>query len=96
MLVHAIRPSDHSDWVSIHRLSNRKVYTEGVDCSPTDILLSEIVNKFITSTVLAAMISSANIKIYFKNLFKNICCRNAWEDWIIFFFSKKVIKPSTQ
>ena len=58
--VHAIGPSDHSDWVSIHRLSNKKAYTERVDCSPTDILLSEIVNKFITSAILAAMISSAN------------------------------------
>ena len=58
--VHAIGPSDHSDWVSIHRLSNKKAYTERVDCSPTDILLSEIVNKFITLAILAAMISSAN------------------------------------
>ena len=35
-------PSDHSDWVTIHRLSNKKAYTERVDCSPADILLSEI------------------------------------------------------
>ena len=55
-----IGPSDHSDWVSIHRLSNKKAYTERVDCSPTDILLSEIVNKLIASAILAVMISSAN------------------------------------
>ena len=50
--VHATRPSDHSDWVSINRLSNKKVYTERV--FPPNILLSEIVNEFITSAVLAA------------------------------------------
>ena len=60
MQVHAIGPSDHSDWGSRHILSNKKAYTERVDCSPADILLSEIVNKFITSAILAAMISSAN------------------------------------
>ena len=58
--VHAIGPSDHSD-----KFSN-KVYTERVDCSPTYILLYEIVNKCITSAMLAAMISSANTKIYFR------------------------------
>ena len=30
--------SDHSDAVSTHKLSNKKVYTERVDCSPTYIL----------------------------------------------------------
>ena len=55
-----IASSAQSDWVSIRRLSNKKAYIERVDCSPTDILLSEIVNKFITSAILAAMISSAN------------------------------------
>ena len=58
--VHTIGPLDHSDLVSIHRLSKKKACTEKVDCFPTDILLSEIVNKFITSAILAAMISSAN------------------------------------
>ena len=55
ILIHGIGPSDHSDWVSINRLLNKKDYTDRV--RPTDILLSEIVNKFITSTTLAAMIS---------------------------------------
>ena len=41
--------SDHSDGVGTHNLSNEKVDTERVDCFPTDILSSEIVNKFITS-----------------------------------------------
>ena len=58
--VHAFGPSDHSDWVSINRLSNKKAYTERVECSHTYIMLSEIVNKFITSAILAAIISSAN------------------------------------
>ena len=59
-----VGPSDHSDWVSIHKLSNylSKPYTEIADCSPTYILLSEIVNKFITSVILAAVISSAETK----------------------------------
>ena len=41
MQVHATGPLDHSDWVSIHRLSNKKAYTERVD-----IFLSEIVNEY--------------------------------------------------
>ena len=49
--VQAIGPSDYSDWVSIHRLSNSKAYTQRVDCSLTYILLSEIVIKFVTSAV---------------------------------------------
>ena len=53
--IHGIGPSDHSDRVRINRLLNKKDYTERV--LPTDILLSEIVNKFRTSTTLAAMIS---------------------------------------
>ena len=52
-------PSDHSDGVSTHKFSNEKVCTEGVYCFPTAILLSEIKSKFVTSAVLAAMISSA-------------------------------------
>ena len=69
--VDAIEPSDHNDWVSIHnRFSNKKAYTERVDCSPVYIFLSEIVNKFLTSAILAAMIYSTNTKIYFKRLFK--------------------------
>ena len=36
------RPSDQSDGVSTHRLSNEKVYTERIDCSPTYFLLLEI------------------------------------------------------
>ena len=49
---HATGPSDHSDLVSINRLSNKKAYTErGL---PPNILLSEIKNEFITSAVLAA------------------------------------------
>ena len=55
ILIHGIGPSDHGDWVRINRLLNKKDYTERVP--PTDILLSEIVNKFITLTTLAAMIS---------------------------------------
>ena len=55
--VPAIGPTDHSDWVGIHRLSNKKTYTERAD-----MLLSEIVNKFVISAILAAMISSANKK----------------------------------
>ena len=51
MQVHAIGPSDHSDWVSMQRLSNKKAYTERADCFPTDILLSKIVNKFMTSAI---------------------------------------------
>ena len=58
---HAIGHSDHSDRVSIHRLPNKKAYTERVDCSPTDILLAEIVNQFISSAILAAMISSVEM-----------------------------------
>ena len=58
--VHAIGPSDHSDWLSIHRLSNKKGYTEIVDRFPTDILLSKIMNKFVTSINLAVIISLAN------------------------------------
>ena len=46
-----IGPSDHSDWVSINRLSSKKAYTERVH--PTGILLSEIVSKFIISAILA-------------------------------------------
>ena len=62
MQVYAIgRPSDHGDEVNTHKLSHKKVSTERVNFSPRDILLSEIVNKFITSAILAAMISSANI-----------------------------------
>ena len=57
---HAIGPSDHSDWVNINRLSNKKAYLERGYCFATDILLSEIVNKFITSAILADVISSAN------------------------------------
>ena len=49
-------PSDHSDGVSTHKFSNKKVCT-GVYCFPTDILLSEIKSKFVTAAVLAAMIS---------------------------------------
>ena len=52
-------PSDHSDWVSTQKLSNKKVYTERVDWSSTDILLSEIKSKYITSAMLIPMISSA-------------------------------------
>ena len=59
MQVHAIGLSDHNNWVSIHRLSNKKAYTERVDYFPRDSMLSEIVNRFITSAILAAMISSA-------------------------------------
>ena len=40
-------PSDQGDEVNTHKLSHEKVYTERVDFSPTDILLSEILNKFI-------------------------------------------------
>ena len=39
--------SDHSDEVSTHKLSNKKVYTERNDCSPTYIL-GEIKSNFIT------------------------------------------------
>ena len=49
--------SDHSDEVSTHKLSNKKVYTERNDCSPTYIL-GEIKSNFITWPVLAPMISS--------------------------------------
>ena len=45
-----IASSDHSDLVSINRLSNKKSYTERV---PPDSLLSEIGNKFKTSAILA-------------------------------------------
>ena len=41
MQVHVTGPLDDSDWVSIHRLSNKKAYTERVD-----IFLSEIVNEY--------------------------------------------------
>ena len=58
---HATGHSDHSDRVSIHRLPNKKAYAEGVYCSPTVILLAEIVNQFITSAILAAMISSVEM-----------------------------------
>ena len=84
--------SDHSNCVSIHRLSNKKAYTERVDCSPVYILLSEIVNKFITLSILAAMISSTNTqKLILKNCL-NICCRNASENWITYVFFKKRFK----
>ena len=53
--------SNHSDWGSIHRLSNKKTCTERVDCFPANVLLSKIANKFITSTILAVMISSAEM-----------------------------------
>ena len=67
--------SDHSDWVSINRLSDKKAYTERV--LPTYIFLSEIVNKFITSAISAAI---------------HLFSKNAWEDWTIHdvIFSKKV------
>ena len=39
--------SDHSDAVSTHKLSNKKIYTERVDCSPTYIL-GEIKSNSIT------------------------------------------------
>ena len=72
MQVHAIEPSDHSDWVSIHnRLPNKKAYARA-RCSPTYILLSEIVNKIITSAIAAAMILNNDITLillfYFKLL----------------------------
>ena len=68
-------PSDQSDWVSINRLSDKKAYTERV--LPTYIFLSEILNKFITSAILAAI---------------HLFSKNAWEDWTIHdvIFSKKV------
>ena len=68
-------PSDQSDWVSINRLSDKKAYTERV--LPTYIFLSEILNKFITSAILAAI---------------HLFSKNAWEDWTIYdvIFSKKV------
>ena len=43
-----------------HRLSNKKAYTERVGCFPINMLLSEIVNKFLTSAILAARITSAD------------------------------------
>ena len=46
-----IGPSDHSHWVSINRSSSKKAYTERVHTA--GILLSEIVNKFIISAILA-------------------------------------------
>ena len=49
--------SDHSDAVSTHKLSNKKVYTERVDCSPTYILEQKKSN-FITWAMLAPMIYS--------------------------------------
>ena len=67
-IVPAIGPTDHSDWVGIHRLSNKKTYTERADCSPTYMLLSEIVNKFAISAILASMISSAKKKKLFKKI----------------------------
>ena len=69
-------PSGHSDWVSINRMSNKKTYTERVP-HPTYILLSEIVNKFITSAVLAAI---------------DLFSKNTWQNWIIYdvIFAKKV------
>ena len=53
--------SNHSDWGSIHRLSNKRTCTERVDCFPAGVLLSKIANKFITSTILAVMISSVEM-----------------------------------
>ena len=47
-------PSDYSDGVSIHKLSNKKVFIEKVDCFPIYILLFEIVNIFLISAILAA------------------------------------------
>ena len=61
MQVHAIGSSNYSDWVSIHRLSNKKAYTARFDCFLTDILLSEIMNKFVTSAILAVIISSVEM-----------------------------------
>ena len=58
--VYAIGLSDHSDWVSIHKLSNKKAYTEIVGYSATDTLLSKTMNKVITLAMLAFMIYSAN------------------------------------
>ena len=51
-------PSDHSYVVSTHKLPNKKLCTERVDCFLIDVLLSEIVNKFLASIMLAAMFSS--------------------------------------
>ena len=59
--VHVIGSSDHSNWVSIQRLPSKKAYTQRVYSSPTVIFLSKIVNKFITSAILAVMISSVEI-----------------------------------
>lgn len=57
--VHAIGgPLDHSDGVSTHKLSNKKLCAERVGCFPTDVLLSEIMNKFLTSAISAVMFSS--------------------------------------
>ena len=88
--VPAIGPTDHSDWVGRHRLSNKKTYTERADCSPTYMLLSEIVNKFVIPAILAAMISSAETKKFISKNYLNICCRNSWENCIIYVFFKKV------
>ena len=74
-----------------NRLSNKKAYTERVYRSPADILLSEIVNKFMTSAISVAMIYSANTKIYLKKMFKYLLYKYmAKLDDICFFFSKKV------
>ena len=58
--VYAIGLSDHSDWMSIHKLPNKKAYTEIVGYSATDTLLSKTMNKVITLAMLAFMIYSAN------------------------------------
>ena len=52
-------PSDHSDRLSTHKFSYKKVCTERADCFSLFILLPEIVNTFLTSAILAAMFSSA-------------------------------------
>ena len=59
--VHAIEPSDDSDWVWVYIDSQiRRPTQKKFNVSHTDIFLSEIVKKFITSVIFAAMISSAN------------------------------------
>lgn len=52
-------PSDDGDWVGTHKLPNKNVSTERINCFPTDILLSEIKSKFITLAMLGAMVPSA-------------------------------------
>ena len=55
-------PSDRSDGVSTRKLSNEKVYTERVDCSPTYCLLLEIKSNFKYAKIIKSLLLKYDMK----------------------------------